>query len=161
MRPLRVLRQLGLIVVVLQACAEPVLAGPIEEGAHAFEHNDFEKALAIWMPLAIAGNAEAQCDVGSMYYKGSGVPQDDSIALKWLKLSADQGSPCGETNLGNLYNFGIGVQQDYLQALKLYRSAAEKNYAPGYTNLGVMYAEGRGVPQNVSEALKLLKHAAD
>jgi len=37
------------------------------------------------------GDAEAQNTLGSMYYKGLGVPQDFAKAMKWYRMAAEQG----------------------------------------------------------------------
>ena len=48
-------------------------------------------------------------NLGYMYAKGLGVPQDYSKALYWYKKAAEQGSATAEANLENLeseYLFG-------------------------------------------------------
>ncbi|KAF9079759.1 hypothetical protein BGX23_003304 [Mortierella sp. AD031] len=37
------------------------------------------------------GDADAQCNVGILYGRGQGVPQDYSQAMKWYRKAADQG----------------------------------------------------------------------
>ena len=43
--------------------------------------------------LANQGDAEAQYDLGLMYYDGEGVYQDYAKAFKWFEKSANQSSP--------------------------------------------------------------------
>ena len=52
--------------------------------------------------LANAGDATAQYNLGVMYRKGDGVPQDYEKAFKWNKLSADQGYVKAQRNLVHL-----------------------------------------------------------
>ena len=62
------------------------------EGAEAFEKRRFIDALQILLPIAEAGNAEAQYKVGEIYSSGGrGVFQDDEKAWEWNKKAADQG----------------------------------------------------------------------
>ena len=41
--------------------------------------------------LAEGGDAEAQNNLGAMYYNGEGVPQDYKEAVKWQRKAAEQG----------------------------------------------------------------------
>ena len=58
----------------------------------------------------------AQYNLGIMYAKGQGVPQDYAEAVKWYRLAADQGIPTAQNNLGFMYAKGEGVPQDYSEA---------------------------------------------
>jgi len=51
-----------------------------------------------------------------MYKNGQGVPQDYKEAVKWYRLSAEQGDATAQFNLGNQYANGTGVLQDYALA---------------------------------------------
>ena len=53
--------------------------------------------------------------------KGKGVLQDDAEAVKWYRLSAEQGNAYAQYNLGVMYSNGKGVLQDYAEAVKWYR----------------------------------------
>jgi TPR repeat protein len=39
------------------------------------------------------GDADAQFNLGVIYYNGQGVPQDDQKAYQWFSLAATQGTP--------------------------------------------------------------------
>ncbi|GHT32760.1 hypothetical protein AGMMS49592_0010 [Endomicrobiia bacterium] len=45
------------------------------------------------------GFAEAQYNLGVMYYKGEGVKQDYKEAIKWFKKAAEQGHSGAKTAL--------------------------------------------------------------
>jgi hypothetical protein len=46
-----------------------------------------------WYRLAAAqGDAAAQSNLGVMYAKGEGIPQDDVLAHMWFNLAAAQGN---------------------------------------------------------------------
>jgi TPR repeat protein len=62
------------------ALSAPASAGPFEDGLAAHENGDYARALRLWRPLADQGNADAQRNLGKMYRKGEGVPQDFSEA---------------------------------------------------------------------------------
>ena len=89
------------------------------------------------------------------------VQQNYEEAVKWFRLSAEQGNERGQFNLGFMYEKGKGVAQNYEEAVKWYRLSAEQGYERGQCNLGEMYEYGKDVAQNYEEALKWYKKAAD
>ena len=60
---------------------------------------------------ATQGNADAQCNLGLMYYNGEGVPQNKAEAIRWYRLSAKQGLVQAQNNLGLMYSEGQGVHK--------------------------------------------------
>jgi TPR repeat protein len=50
----------------------------------------------------------AQNDLGFMYEKGRGVPQNDVKAVEWYSKAANQNDARGKTNLGFMYENGRG-----------------------------------------------------
>jgi hypothetical protein len=101
-------------------------AGPFEEGAAAYKRGDFATAMRLWRPLAEQGNANAQYNLGVMYGKSQGVPQDYAEVVKWFRLAVEQGGADGQFNLGIMYDKGEGVPQDDAEAVKWFRLAAEQ-----------------------------------
>ena len=123
-----------------------------QDGFDAARKGDHQTAYKLWLPLAEQGVAEAQYNLGLMYFKGEGVPQDYKEAVKWWKLSAEQGDASAQFNLGQMYRKGQGVPQDYKEAVRLYRLSAEQGDAYAQHNLGNRYAQGQGVPQDYVSA---------
>jgi len=68
----------ALLIVVTMAGA--AVAGPFEDGGAAFVRGDYATAMRLWRPLAEQGDALAQSNLGQMYSKGQGVPQDYAAA---------------------------------------------------------------------------------
>jgi len=53
-----------------------------------------------WYTLAAEQeNAAAQYNLGNMYSKGQGVPQDDKTAVKWYRIAAEQGDDGAQEKL--------------------------------------------------------------
>lgn len=136
---------LGILLVL-------VLAGRswagFAEGVAAYEKGDYATALREFRPLAEQGLAEAQYNLGLMYHKGHGVPQDATQSERWYRQAAVQGIAEAQTNLGWMYYKGQGIPQDYAKALRWYRQAAAQGQADAQVNLGLMYRKGHGVPQD-------------
>ena len=125
-----------------------VYGDDLNDGLDAYDRGDFNTAYKLFLPLAEQGNADAQFNLGFMYQKGHGVPQDHKEAVKWYRLAVEQGFPTAQLYLGGMYLEGLGVRQDYKEAEKWFRLAAEQGDASAQFNLGVMYDEGQGVDQD-------------
>ena len=71
------------------------------------------------------GHADAQRNLGAMYYYGDGVRQDYTLARQWFEKAANQGDAAAQTFLGLMYHIGNGVREDYTQARQWYEKAAK------------------------------------
>jgi TPR repeat protein len=94
---------------------------------------------------AEAGNADAQLGLARAYQDGSGVPQNDELAVKWYRKAAEQGNAIAQNNLGIRYRNGNGVQKSKEEAVNWYRKAARQGYGSAMFNLGAAYYNGDGV----------------
>jgi hypothetical protein len=152
------------MLILCASLALPAQAG-FDEGLAAYNRGDYATALKEWRPLAEAGNAAAQYNLGRMYANGEGVPQNLKEALKWYRKAAEQGDARAQTNLGwmysGLYTKHPGEPKDYREAAKWFRLAAEQGHAYAQSELGKMYANGKGVPQDYKEAVKWFRLAAE
>jgi len=148
------------IATVIIGGHSPSLADDYTKGVEAYQKGDFTTALKFWQPLAEQGYAQAQSNLGFMYAKGKGVPQDHKTAVKWYTLAAEQGNAKAQSNLGVKYDKGEGVPQDDKTAVKWYTLAAEQGDAKAQSNLGIQYSLGEGVPQDYIKAYMWLNIAA-
>ena len=137
----------------------PARAGWDEAGA-AYERGDHATALREVRALAERGEARAQYNLGFMYKKGHGVPQDDAEAVRWYRKSAEQGIAEAQNWLAFMYDNGQGVPQDYVQAHMWYNLAAS-SFPPGKHRDGVGrtrdYVATKMTPAQIAEAQKLAR----
>ena len=151
------LRTLVLAAVGAVALSAPALAQTtFDQGVAAYDRGDFAAALATFRSLSEQGDPVAQYNLGVMYDRGAGVPENDAEAMKWYRLAADQNYSSAELNLGLLYYEGRGVPKNLDEAVKWYRRAADKGVSEAQFNLGAMYANGEGVPRSYVESYKWL-----
>ena len=124
---------LTLALFILSAC------GDYEKGADAYKEGDHATAYSVFQPLAENKGflslfyaeedvIKAQSNLGEMYQKGNGVPQDDKTAVKWWRLAGEQGYTRAQFNLGVMYHKGKGVKRDNVFALMWWIIAASSGY---------------------------------
>lgn len=65
----------------------------LAEGIRSFQVQDYRQAFIRLLPVAEAGNPEAQYAVGYMYYYGQGVLEDRKKAWYWINCAAKAGQP--------------------------------------------------------------------
>jgi uncharacterized protein len=99
--------------------------------------------------------------LAEMYFKGRGVPADNTEAAKWLREAAAQGDAQSQHNLAVLYIQGLGVPRNSKEAAEWMRKSAEQNLAAGQQGLGILYEAGDGVPGDPLEAAKWYRKAVD
>jgi hypothetical protein len=113
----------------------PNTMSKLDDGLKAYQQGDYVRALRFLLPLAEAGNAEAQCYVASMHQGGLGVLADGQEAVKWYRKAAEQEvregkiSATAYNNLATIFSTGIpGISPDPLLAKQYWRKAAELGF---------------------------------
>jgi TPR repeat protein len=149
--PARMLR-LAFVLVPLVLLAQPGRAGPLNlaslqqaaAGGDATAEfqlgtldyvgigviQDYIGAADLLKQAALAGNAEAQCELGFLYQTGSFAqgppPPDPNDALPWYQKSAALGDPYGEFALAAMLQNGQSVAADPVKAAALFAAAAQQ-----------------------------------
>jgi TPR repeat protein len=110
---------------------------------------------------AEAGNPSSQFELGNAYETGTGVQQNDELAVKWYRAAAEQDFPPAENRLGVMYSRGIGVNRDKEEALRWYKKAAKHRLPEGCFNVAISYYNGDGVSENPELAYAWMLIAKD
>jgi hypothetical protein len=99
-------------------------------GIEAHDRGDYATAYREFKALAEQGVIVAQFAIGSMYYRGDGMPSRDfKEAARWFRKAARQGHSFSSHMLGLMYFSGQCVPQNRAEAKKWYRKAAEQRDA--------------------------------
>jgi hypothetical protein len=122
----------------------PISAQSVKTGIEAWQRADYSAAVAIWRPLAEAGDADAQFNLGQAYRLGRGVPINLALAKGWFERAATSGHLDAETTLGLL----LFQNGDQAQGLKWLKQAAEKGEPRALLVYGTALYNGDGVTQN-------------
>ena len=107
-----------------------VLASFYEDGTYL--ERDTDAALDLYHKAASLGD-EASLGhdlainrLSKIYLEGSIAEKDEAKAVKFLRISANNGSIDAQLKLGNMYKNGIGAPQDYVMAYMWYNLAASQ-----------------------------------
>jgi TPR repeat protein len=147
------MRATAWILASLLLAAVPVIrADELADGIAAVRKKDYYNAVRLLMPLAQANNAEAQLQLGDLYYHGHGVKESDEEALRWYERAARQGLSQAQFLAGNMYAYGLGVAATDLEADR----KREAQYG-----LAILILAGKGVERDEGEAYKWMKRAAE
>jgi ClpX C4-type zinc finger len=97
------------------------------EAAAAFSRGDYEAAAALYLPLAEKEDTEAQLWLGRCH----AARKDHVEAMKWYRLSADEGNGAAHWEIGRMYKWGEGgVDKNDEEAWFRFRLAEKLGYRP-------------------------------
>ena len=112
--------------------------------------------------LAVAGDAEAQAELGLRLVNGEGVVKDETRGFNLFMASARQGNAKGQFFTGLAYANGTHVDKDPTRAVPWYELSAKQGYPLAQYYLAVIIAYGRGgIVSNWDAAVPLFQGAAE
>ena len=141
---------LMLLVTLMAAAQSPQEL--LTEGNAKYEAGQMEAALELYTQAANKGLAEAQFQLGKMYYLGESGSKDYSSASMWFKRAARQRHAKAEYGLATCYMNGDGLPVNYDQALMYMKASALRGYVPAQRKLAELYSKGVLVEADSVEA---------
>jgi TPR repeat protein len=154
----------ALAAAALAALILPARGEALQEAVAAVQRKDYPAAVRLLEPLARAGVAQAQMQLGLLHYHGHGVRESDARAMQWFERAARQGLAEAQYQLGNMYAFGLAeVAADtdaYRVAAQWYFEAARQGHAQSQYSLGLLFLTGSGVTPDAGEAARWMERAA-
>lgn len=152
------------LIASLLAFSSLASADPLADGVKAYEAGHYSQAIQLLTPLANQSNSQAQFRLGMMNYHGQGVPEDEKLAIYWLKKAATQGNTEAMFELGNAYLLGhqaaMLVPDPDREAALWYFQAASAGHAEAQYRLGLLFLAGKGVVESRKEAMNWFRKAA-
>lgn len=127
----------------------------VKAGVDAWARGEYKKAIDEWRPIAIAGDADAQFNLGQAYKLGRGVPIDLAMAEEWYRKAAVQGHPQASDN------YGLALFQNNRrdQALPWLEKSAARGEPRAQYVLGTMFFNADVVPRDWVKAYALMTRA--
>jgi uncharacterized protein len=138
------------------ALATPAGAQSVKAGVDAWGRGDYDGAVAQWRGPAVAGDADAQFNLGQAYKLGRGVPVDPALAESWFRKAALQGHYQAQDNYG-LALFQSGRKAEAAPWLE---KSVARGEPRGQLVLGTMLFNGDGVPRDYPRAYALMTLAS-
>lgn len=142
------------LLAAIGLSAMPALAD-VKAGVEAWQRGDYKKAVAEWRGPAVAGDADAQFNMGQAYKLGRGVPVDLAQAEEWYRKAALQGHPQAE----EYYGVTLFENNKRMQAAEWLEKAAARGEPRSQYVLGTMYFNGDGVAKDWVKAYALTLRA--
>ncbi len=149
------------LALILLALGFSALGADFAAGLAAYNRGDYATAIHEWQPIAERGDPHAQYNLGLLYARGHGVPQDYRQAADWYRKAAEQEVPAAQYNLGVMYANGQGVQRNSQEAAKWFVRAAQHGVVRAELGAARMYAEGDAGSRNYAEAEQWYRKAAE
>jgi cell division septation protein DedD len=144
-----------LAAATMLSLAPPALAD-VKAGVDAWQQGDYDKAVAVWRPLAQAGDPDAQFNMGQAFKLGRGVKVDMAAAIDWYRKAAAQGHVRAEDNLGLL----MFQQGDRASALPYLQRSATRGEPRAQYIVGTALFNGDLAPKNWPRAYALMTRAS-
>jgi len=138
------------------ACAAPLAAQTVEAGVEAWQHGDYDRAVAAWQPLAARGDADAAFNLGHAYRLGRGVAQDMATAERYYRQAAEAGHVEAQAMYGLLL-FQDGRRQE---AMPFVQGAAEHGDPRAQYVFGTALFNGDLAPRDWPRAYAYMIRAA-
>jgi TonB family protein len=122
---------------------------------------DAQTELEVLRANAERGNPGSQYALGLRYANGvGGVERDPTEALRWYRLSGEQGHVTAQFAVAAMYDLGVGVAENAIEAARWYEAAALQGHAAAQHNLAVAFETGQGVGRSEALALEWYEEAA-
>lgn len=91
-------------------------------GKEAWSRGEYDIAVKEWRTAALAGDADAQFNLGQAYKLGRGVKTDLNVALDWYRRASAQGHLQATDTCGHLLHF----QQKILEAIPFLIASSDR-----------------------------------
>jgi hypothetical protein len=122
--------------------------------------DDRNTKLEALLAAADQGDAEAQFQLGVMYCRSDGVPQDLAQATSWYLRAAEQGHRYAQYNIAVMLLQGQGISQDQAAAFLWSAQAAAQGVPEAEALQGDLHAAGLGTTPDRDSARRWYAKAA-
>lgn len=125
-----------------------------------FETKQFDLALNTCRASSVEGSASAKHYLGELYMEGQSVEQNQRLALRLIKESAQLGYKPALAKMASLYQSGKYVEKNSEEACDWWARLASANDTLGQEKLGVCFLMGKGREKDIKLGYAYLSVAA-
>ena len=124
------------------------------------ENYDPKRAITLLERASNTGDAEAQYELGRLYEKGIGAPQDVKQALRLFHQASDADYADAINDLGFLHHQGgLGIIRDRKRAIQYFGRAAELRHPEAMFNYAALIDDGVVPGKSYKDSAKYLYNA--
>ncbi|MCR4941678.1 MAG: sel1 repeat family protein [Campylobacter sp.] len=99
-----------------------------DDGAYAYDNDDFKMAKILWQKACKSGHSGACYSMGVMYETGQGVEQDFKKSSEFYQKACDDNLAEACYYLALNFENGRGVRKNWQKAKELYKKACDGEY---------------------------------
>jgi uncharacterized protein len=149
--------------VILVADGKLTPAGVLvrDQGLVYYKNHQDAATFQTWKPLADAGHAESQFNLGVMLQNSKEIPNDDRAALGWHEKAAARGYGEANCHVGNLLRKLSRDSESLARARNAYLRGAEMGEAVCMHNAAAVLLAGEGGPRDIAAGAIWLTKAAE
>jgi TPR repeat protein len=173
----------ALLAILISAFSSTMAFSGFDEGVADYRAGNYKDAFWEWNEAAQQGDADAQYNLGCLYDRGEGTPQDRASAQRWLQRAADQGDIDAATwllfvnpqtdedrkkffsmrfNPNSKFHITFAAQQRDGHVMRWSCKTDEKDGAQIEFAMGLMFEKGgMGPPQDEKQAAEWYRRASD
>ncbi|WP_411291979.1 SPOR domain-containing protein [Sphingorhabdus sp.] len=145
----------ALAALAIMAGAVPAYADT-KTGIEAWARGEYEVAVKEWLDPAMAGDPDAQFNIGEAYKLGRGVKTNLNVALDWYRKAAAQGHLQAADSVGHLLHY----QQKIAEALPYLRASSDRGEPRAQYLLATEMFNGIHVEKDWVRAYALMTRAS-
>ncbi|AKV00998.1 hypothetical protein AKJ09_07661 [Labilithrix luteola] len=116
---------------------------------------------AMFKRSCLGGDPEGCWSLGSLFWDGITVRQNDAEALNYFQLACTGGARFGCVSLAHAIDEGRGTPSDPTRAVELLLSSCDRGFSDACSAASAFYLEGRGVAQDAAKSEQLLRRACE
>lgn len=131
-------------------------AADVKAGVDAWSRGDYRKAVEEWRGPAVAGDADAQFNMGQAYKLGRGVSVDQAIATEWYRKAALQNHAQAQDN----YALALFQEGKKAEALPWLEKSVARDEKRTELVLGTMLFNGDAVTKDWTRAYALVTRSS-
>lgn len=146
---------MGIAAFGMVAASTPAHAD-VKAGVDAWSRGEYKKAVENWRQMAIAGDPDAQFNLGQAYKLGRGVPVDLALAEEWYRKAAFQGHIQAE----DAYGLTLFQNNKRDEAVRWLERSVARGEPRAQLVLGTMFFNGDAVKKDWVRAYALVSRAA-
>ncbi len=143
-------------MVPVMASTTPKSAENVKAGVDAWSRGEYKKAVEAWRPAAIAGDPDAQFNLGQAYKLGRGVPVDLALAEEWYRKAALQ----DHFQAQDAYGLTLFQNNKRAEAVPWLERSAKRGEPRAQLVLGTMLFNGDSITKDWVRAYALLSRSA-